>query len=227
VHNNCILVADDESDVVSLISANLRNAGFRVIQAGDGMTALKMARAEAPALVVLDVMMPGMTGFEVCKQLKGDSQTDKIAIVLLTACNDEIDRVLGFELGADDYVTTPFSPRELTLRVQSILRRHIRSSTSGSQLRVGNIAMDVERHETTVNGDAVDLTVIEFKLLRTLMERTGRVHTREHLLEQIWGYERSVESRTVDTHMRRLREKLGTAGDHIQTVRGFGYRIYG
>jgi two-component system phosphate regulon response regulator PhoB len=225
VSNNNILVADDESDVVTLISQNLRIAGFQVSNANDGTSALSKARSERPALVVLDVMMPGLTGLEVCKLLKGDPSTEGISVLLLTAKAEEIDRILGFELGADDYLTKPFSPRELVLRVQSILRRKLGTTTPDSVLKVGQIVMDVECHETSVGGKPVDLTVMEFKLLRTLMERIGRVQTRDHLLMQIWGYDRPVESRTVDTHMRRLREKLGRAGDQIQTVRGFGYRI--
>jgi two-component system phosphate regulon response regulator PhoB len=225
VSNNSILVADDESDVVDLISHNLRTAGFQVSNAVDGTSALSKARVERPALIVLDVMMPGLSGFEVCKLLKGDPSTEGISVLLLTAKAEEIDRILGFELGADDYLIKPFSPRELVLRVQSILRRKLGPETPSSILRVGDIVMDVECHRTYVSGKIVDLTVIEFKLLRTLMERVGRVQTRDHLLMQIWGYDRPVESRTVDTHMRRLREKLGTAGDQIQTVRGFGYRI--
>lgn len=225
VSNNSILVADDESDVVDLISQNLRTAGFQVLNAVDGTSALNKARMERPALIVLDVMMPGLTGFEVCKLLKGDPSTEGISVLLLTAKAEEIDRILGFELGADDYLTKPFSPRELVLRVQSILRRKLGPETPNPILQVGDIVMDVECHRTSVSGNTVDLTVIEFKLLRTLMERVGRVQTRDHLLMQIWGYDRPVESRTVDTHMRRLREKLGVAGDQIQTVRGFGYRI--
>jgi len=225
VPNTNILVADDETDVVNLISQNLRTAGFQVSNAIDGSSALSKARAERPALVVLDVMMPGLTGFEVCKQLKGDPSTEGISVLLLTAKTEEIDRILGFELGADDYLTKPFSPRELVLRVQSILRRKLGPTTTTSVLKVGEILMDIECHQTSVKGRAIDLTVIEFKLLRTLMERVGRVQTRDHLLMQIWGYDRPVESRTVDTHMRRLREKLGKSGDQIQTVRGFGYRI--
>jgi len=225
VPNTNILVADDETDVVNLISQNLRTAGFQVSNAIDGASALSKARSERPALVVLDVMMPGLTGFEVCKQLKGDPSTEGISVLLLTAKTEEIDRILGFELGADDYLTKPFSPRELVLRVQSILRRKLGPTTTTSVLKVGEILMDIECHQTSVKGRAIDLTVIEFKLLRTLMERVGRVQTRDHLLMQIWGYDRPVESRTVDTHMRRLREKLGKSGDQIQTVRGFGYRI--
>lgn len=225
VSNNSILVADDETDVVDLISQNLRTAGFQVSNAIDGTSALSKARMERPALIVLDIMMPGLTGLEVCKLLKGDPNTEGISVLLLTAKAEEIDRILGFELGADDYLTKPFSPRELVLRVQSILRRKLGPETPNPILQVGDIVMDVECHQTAVSGRAIDLTVIEFKLLRTLMERVGRVQTRDHLLMQIWGYDRPVESRTVDTHMRRLREKLGRAGDQIQTVRGFGYRI--
>jgi two-component system, OmpR family, phosphate regulon response regulator PhoB len=225
VPNNCILVADDESDVVNLISQNLRTAGFEVSNAADGTTALSMAMAEHPALVILDVMMPGLTGFEVCKLLKRDPSTEKISVLLLTAKSEEIDRILGFELGADDYLTKPFSPRELILRVQNILRRKIGATSTNAVMKVGRIVLDVECHQVLVSGRSVDLTVIEFKLLRSLMEKVGRVQTRDYLLMQIWGYDRPVESRTVDTHMRRLREKLGVASDQIRTVRGFGYRI--
>jgi two-component system phosphate regulon response regulator PhoB len=225
--NQTILIADDETDVVNMISANLRQAGFRVSSAGDGTGAINKARMENPALLVLDVMMPGLTGFEVCKTLKADPSTQHIAILLLTAKAEEIDRILGFELGADDYVTKPFSPRELVLRVQSILRRRVPDAEPANLLRAGPVTMDVERHVTMVGRRPVDLTMIEFKLLRMLMERVGRLQTREYLLQAIWGYERTVESRTVDTHMRRLREKLGKEGVRIVTVRGFGYRIAG
>src|SRR4030095_5316216 len=169
--NNNILVADDESDVVTLISQNLRTAGFQVSNAADGTSALSKARSERPALIVLDVMMPGLTGLEVCKLLKGDPSTEGISVLLLTAKAEEIDRILGFELGADDYLTKPFSTRELVLRVQSILRRKVGWDTPNAILQVGDIAMDVACHRTTVSGKAIDLTVIEFKLLRTLMER--------------------------------------------------------
>jgi two-component system phosphate regulon response regulator PhoB len=220
-----ILVADDEADVVNLITQNLRLAGFAVSSVADGSAALSKARADLPAAMILDVMMPGLNGFEICKMLKADPATQNIAVLLLTAKAEEIDRVLGFELGADDYVTKPFSPRELVLRVQNILRRKGPEPAQTALLTAGEITMDVERHVTMVSRRTLDLTVIEFKILRTLIERSGRVQTREHLLQAIWGYERPVESRTVDTHMRRLREKLGPAGELIQTVRGFGYRI--
>jgi len=222
-----ILVADDESDVLNLISASLRGAGFDVCEAVDGALALSKARSERPALLVLDIMMPKLSGLEVCKLLKQEAATQHIPIILLTARTGEIDRVLGFELGADDYVTKPFSPRELVLRVQSILRRGLVPKESRTLLQAGDIVLDLERHQTTVAGRSVDLTAIEFKLLHLLMEHAGRVQTRAHLLAEIWGYDRVVESRTVDTHMRRLRDKLGPAADCIQTVRSFGYRLDG
>lgn len=223
--NNRILVADDEADVVNLVGMNLTNAGFQISKAGDGPSALATARRELPALVVLDVMMPGMSGLEVCRTLKREAATSAIAVLLLTARAEEVDRILGFELGVDDYVTKPFSPRELVLRVKSILRRKLTPSVEPDQLASGRIAIDKERHLVTVDGQPVEPTVIEFKLLLALLERRGRVLSREDLLTRVWGLESSIETRTVDTHMRRLREKLGASGAQIQTVRGFGYRM--
>lgn len=220
-----ILVADDEADVLSLISSSLIGAGFEVCRALDGSEALLKARSDRPALIVLDVMMPNLSGLEVCKQLKRENATQHIPIILLTAKAGEIDRVLGFELGADDYVTKPFSPRELVLRVQSILRRSAPAPNNNSVLRVGEIILDRERHRVSIGSQPVDLTAIEFRLLQVLMENLGKVQSRSQLLAQIWGYDRSVETRTVDTHMRRLRDKLGPAADHIHTVRSFGYRL--
>lgn len=223
--NNRILIADDEPDVVNLVGTNLANAGFQVSKAGDGPTALAAARREMPALAVLDVMMPGMSGLDVCRTLKRETATASIAVVLLTARAEEVDRILGFELGVDDYITKPFSPRELVLRVKSILRRKLTPVAEPDQFAVGAIAIDKERHLVTVNGEPVEPTVIEFKLLLALLERCGRVLSREDLLTRVWGLENNIETRTVDTHMRRLREKLGGAGAQIQTVRGFGYRL--
>ena len=220
-----ILVADDEPDVRTLVSTNLHNAGFHVIKADDGDSALSKARSQSPALAVLDVMMPGLTGIEVCRTLKADPSTASIAIVLLSSKADEIDRILGFEFGADDYVTKPFSPRELVLRVQSILRRKGSVAEHTGFVKVGNITIDRERHLIAVCGKAVDLTAIEFKLLTVLAASTGHVHTRTDLLNRVWGFDKMIETRTVDTHVRRLREKLGVAANQIQTVRGFGYRI--
>ena len=223
--NARILVADDEPDVCAIIGTNLLNAGFHVIKADDGESALSKARSQSPALAVLDVMMPGMSGMEVCKLLKADPATAGIAIVLLTAKAEEVDRILGLEFGADDYVTKPFSPRELVLRVQSILRRKGEILESPSVVNVGHITIDRDRHIIAVCGKTVDLTVIEFKLLTVLTASKGHVHSRSDLLSRVWGFDKMIETRTVDTHVRRLREKLGPAADQIQTVRGFGYRI--
>lgn len=222
-----ILIADDEADLLSLLGTSLRSAGFDVVKSEDGPSALAAARAESPALAILDLMMPGMTGLEVCKTLKNDSNTAEIAIILLTAKNSEIDRILAFELGADDYVTKPFSPRELVLRIQAILRHRTKPGSDGSYLQAGNIRLDLERHQVFVGPHPVGLTAIEFKLLAALMERRGRVQSREALLGTVWGIDHEIELRTVDTHLRRLREKLGPAGEQIYTVRGFGYRLDG
>ncbi len=222
-----ILIADDEPDVLRLVSGNLRQAGFEVLQAGDGGEALEIARREAPALIVLDQMMPTMSGTEVCKALKHDPATRDIPIIMLTARVEEIDRVLGLELGADDYVTKPFSPREFVLRVKSVLRRSgaAPAPAPGHSLQVGKISLDPERCEVQVQKRTLELTATEFKLLMLLMQRKGRVQTREKLLEDVWGYESMIDTRTVDTHVRRLREKLRGQAGLIETVRGFGYRM--
>lgn len=220
-----ILVADDEVDVLNLVALNLQRAGFEVLKADNGEQALKMARDEAPALVVLDLMMPGLSGLEVTKQLKLSPQTAQLPIVMLTAKADEVDRIVGLELGADDYVTKPFSPRELVLRVQSVLRRIETAPAPADVLMVGGIQVDRVRHEVMIHGEALEFTATEFKLLSVLMERCGRLQSREVLLNDVWGYESVIDTRTVDTHIRRLREKLGTTADMIETVRGFGYRM--
>ena len=223
--NKKILVADDEPDVLHLVSLNLKNAGFNVIKAEDGVSALTKARETHPALIVLDLMLPEMSGLEVCKVLKKETLTAQIPIIMLTAKAEEVDRIVGLELGADDYLTKPFSPRELVLRVKSVLRRASGSAEAGDQLALGNIRIDRARYEITVGGKAIDFTATEFKLLTVLIERRGRVQSRDTLLNDVWGYESAIDTRTVDTHMRRLREKLGKAADCIETVRGFGYRI--
>jgi two-component system phosphate regulon response regulator PhoB len=226
VLNNRILVADDEADVANLVGMNLTNAGFQVLKAVDGPSALALARREAPALIVLDIMMPGMSGLDVCRTLKREVATASIGIVLLSARAEEVDRVLGFELGVDDYVTKPFSPRELVLRVKSILRRRMEVAVEGgAPISVGAITVDAEQHVVLVEGKPVEPTSVEYKLLLALMSRAGRVFGREELLARVWGLGAAIEVRTVDTHMRRLREKLGAAAAQIQTVRGFGYRI--
>lgn len=220
-----ILVADDEPDVLSLLSLNLQRAGFEVCGVGDGEAALRAAREEGPALVILDLMMPKMSGLEVARQLKASPATARIPILMLTAKADEVDRIVGLELGADDYVTKPFSPREIVLRVQSVLRRGGGVVEERDVLEVGPIQVDRIRHEVVIGGESVEFTATEFKLLTVLMERCGRLQSREVLLNDVWGYESMIDTRTVDTHIRRLREKLGGAADLIETVRGFGYRM--
>ena len=223
--NNKVLVADDEEDVLNLVGANLKAAGFVVLKAGDGAEALEKARREAPALLVLDLMLPGMSGLEVCKVLKSDAATAAMPVIMLTAKSEEVDRIVGLELGADDYMTKPFSPRELVLRVKSILRRISTEAEPANQLAAGAIQIDRARHQVQVKNKPVELTATEFKLLTLLIERRGRVQSRDKLLNEVWGYESMIDTRTVDTHVRRLREKLGPAADCIETVRGFGYRI--
>ncbi len=220
-----ILVADDEEDVLNLVSSNLKNVGYDVIEAKNGESALNAARGEAPSLIVLDLLLPGMSGLEVCKVLKGDPATSNIPIIMLTAKAEEVDRVLGLELGADDYITKPFSPRELVLRVKSVVRRSLGFADLGKILNVGKISLDRAHHEVKVRSNSLDLTPTEFKLLMILMERKGRVQSRERLLNDVWGYENLIDTRTVDTHVRRLREKLGPEAQWIETVRGFGYRV--
>ncbi|PYJ40859.1 MAG: DNA-binding response regulator [Verrucomicrobia bacterium] len=220
-----VLVVEDEEDVVEMLTRAFRRAtGFNVIAATDGATGLRRAREESPALVVLDLMLPKMPGVEVCKILKSDSLTRHIPILMLTAKAEEIDRIVGLELGADDYVSKPFSPREIVLRAQAILRRG-ETPTDAQSLVAGPITIDGVRHHVSVNGKVIHLTGLEFKLLRTLVQRRGRVQQRDRLLSDVWGYESLIDTRTVDTHVRRLREKLGKAGDAIETVRGFGYRL--
>jgi two-component system phosphate regulon response regulator PhoB len=220
-----ILIAEDEPDMLSLVSANLRNAGFEILAVEDGAAAIQVAREQTPQLLILDLMLPKLSGLEVCRALKADPTTSKMPIIMLTAKGEEIDRIVGLELGADDYVTKPFSPRELVLRVQSVLRRAIKAEKEGALLVVGDIVVDRERLQVTIGGKNVDFTATELKLLSLLMERRGRVQSRDTLLNDVWGYESVIDTRTVDTHIRRLREKLGASADCIETIRGFGYRI--
>jgi two-component system, OmpR family, phosphate regulon response regulator PhoB len=225
VSSKRILIVEDENDVVDLLTLNLRKAGgFLISKAGDGATGLTKARAEKPDFIILDLMLPKLPGLEVCKILKSEAATRHIPILMLTARAEEIDRVVGLECGADDYVTKPFSPREIVLRIKAILRRGA-TEEADDRLSAGPITIDPARHEVLVNGKRVELTSLEFKLLRTLMQRRGRVQERDRLLNEVWGYESVIDTRTVDTHVRRLREKLGRAGEVVETVRGFGYRV--
>jgi DNA-binding response OmpR family regulator len=220
-----ILVVDDEPEAVELVEFNLKQAGFDVATAADGDEALKKARAISPALVVLDLMLPEIDGLEVCKLLRRDPTTAAIPIIMLTAKTAEIDRVLGLELGADDYVTKPFSPRELVLRIRKILQRREATDTKRETLRFGDLLIDVPKHLASWRGKPIDLTATEFKLLTVLAQRTGRVQSRDALLRDVWEYDSVIDTRTVDTHMRRLRKKLGPAAKHLDTVRGVGYRF--
>ena len=220
-----ILVVDDEPEAVELVEFNLKQAGFDVASATDGAEALKKARSLQPSLVVLDLMLPEVDGMEVCKLLRHDPATATIPIIMLTAKAAEIDRVLGLELGADDYVTKPFSPRELVLRVKSLLRRGQAPEEKKDLIRVGDLQVDIPRHQVTVKGKPIELTATEFKLLTVLAQRRGRVQSREQLLKDVWEYDNLIDTRTVDTHMRRLREKLGPAAKYLDTIRGVGYRF--
>jgi two-component system phosphate regulon response regulator PhoB len=220
-----ILIVEDERDVVDLLVLHLRKAGRFIISiASDGAAGLQKARDEKPSFIILDLMLPKMPGLEVCKVLKTDPTTRHIPIMMLTAKAEEIDRIVGLEFGADDYVTKPFSPREVVLRIQAILRRG-EARHEDERLVAGAITIDPDRHKVSVAGRHITLTSIEFKLLRTLMQRRGRVQGRDRLLNDVWGYESVIDTRTVDTHVRRLREKLGKAGNAVETVRGFGYRL--
>jgi DNA-binding response OmpR family regulator len=220
-----ILVVDDEPDALELIEFNLKGAGFEVVTAVDGAAAVKKARALVPALMVLDIMLPEMDGLEVCKLLRREPATAHIPILMLTAKAAEIDRVLGLELGADDYVTKPFSPRELVLRVKGLLRRQTETPEKGERLQVGELVIDLPRHEVSVSHRKVELTATEFKLITLLAQRRGRVQSRDQLLRDVWEYDSLIDTRTVDTHMRRVREKLGKAARYLETVRGVGYRF--
>lgn len=219
-----ILVVDDEPDIVEIIQYNLEKSGFDVIVAADGPAALEKARDETPDLIVLDLMLPGLEGTDVCRILKQEERTRSIPILMLTAKSEEIDRIIGLELGADDYVVKPFSPREIALRIRNILRRRSVPETPGP-VRAGPLVIDVEGHHVSVSGSTVSLTATEFKLLAILFQRRGRVQTREELLDVVWGYDYMGYGRTVDAHIKRLREKLGEAAGMVETVRGVGYRF--
>ncbi len=222
-----VLVIEDEADIQQLLSYHFKQAGFRVDCQGSGHEGLKRAREANPDLILLDLMLPGIDGLEVCRTLKGDVKTKHIPVIMLTAKGEEVDKVVGFELGADDYLTKPFSPRELLLRVKAVLRRTQAppSSSEEKPLRFGALAIDLPRHKVFVSDKEIELTAIEFKLLRYLLETKGRVQSRDILLDKVWGYDAFVTTRTVDTHVKRLREKLGKLGDYIETVRGVGYRF--
>jgi two-component system, OmpR family, phosphate regulon response regulator PhoB len=221
-----ILIVDDEADVTELVAYHLKARGYHVETVNNPNLSIGTARTFLPDLVILDVMMPDLNGVQICRMLRVDPKLKKVPVIFLTAKAEEADRIQGLETGADDYICKPFSIKELMLRVQTILRRVTEGgSDEPKRLQAGEIVVDIERHEVFVSGQAVELTATEFKLLRLLIERRGRVQTREHLLINVWNYETEIETRTVDTHVRRLREKLGTEAEWIETIRGVGYRL--
>ena len=224
-----ILLIEDEPDLAEVLQYNLEKEGFQVELAHRGDTGLELVHREIPDLILLDLMLPGIDGLEVTRLLKRDPATTHLPIVMLTARGEEVDRIVGLELGADDYISKPFSPREVVLRVKAVLRRSQPEPETGDtgveRLELGGIELDISGHQLRVQDKEVPLTATEFRLLRLLIERAGRVQTRGQLLSDVWGYAEDIDSRTVDTHIRRLRRKLGPEADRIETVIGVGYRL--
>lgn len=220
-----ILIIEDEKELAELLSFNLEKEGYRACIARDGASGLESAKELSPDLILLDVMLPRMNGFEVCRLLKENTYTAHIPVLILTARGEEVDRVVGFEVGADDYVRKPFSIREVLLRIRAVLRRERAGEPKQELVTVGDVTIDIERHLVFVRGRTVSFTATEYKLLLVLAERAGRVQSREQLLKDVWGFSHTGDTRTVDTHITRLRTKLGDAGDRILTIRGFGYKI--
>lgn len=223
-----VLVVEDDEDIQRLLALNLRGAGFDVLRASRGYDGLELARRERPAVILLDVMLPDVSGVEVCRLIRREPALNSSAIIIVSARGEEVDRVVGFELGADDYVVKPFSVRELMLRVKALATR-VRGSNAApakeGAREIGSIRLDPERHQVWIDGEEVLLTYLEFQLLSVFMERRGRVQTRERLIDDVWGLDVEVTVRTVDTHVKRLRDKLGDARDYIETIRGVGYRF--
>jgi len=220
-----ILIVEDDKHISKLVKYNLEKAGFVCIVTPTGEGALEALNKHSVDLIILDIMLPKMDGFQVCKQVRQDGKFSAIPIIILTAKGEEVDRIVGFELGADDYVVKPFSPRELVLRVKAILKRKEVPESAGDILRAGELVIDITRHKVTVNKKEIQLTLMEFKLLTVLMQRRGKVQSRDRLLDDVWDISADVTTRTIDTHIKRLRQKLGKAGKFIETVRGLGYRF--
>jgi len=222
-----ILIIDDEPDLTDLVAFNLKARGFTVETLNNPNAGIGVARSFLPNLVILDVMMPDISGIQLCRMFRADPALKNVPIIFLTAKTEEDDRIQGLETGADDYICKPFSTKELVLRVESLLRRSSsgEQSAAGALLSAGKIVLDVTRHVVTISGKPVELTAMEFKFLHLLMSRRGRAQTREHLLVSVWNYETDIETRTIDTHVRRLREKLGGEASWIETIRGVGYRF--
>ena len=220
-----IYIVEDEPDIRETLKYNFSNEGFKVFTAPDGEEALSNIKKILPDVLILDLMLPGVSGLDICKFIRADDDIKDMSIIMLTAKGEEIDRVIGFELGADDYVTKPFSVRELILRVKVLLKKQRESLVQNKLVTFGPIRIDLDAHELKINDKEIVLTALEFKLLQHLVKRKGRVQTREQLLGDVWGYSAEVTTRTVDTHIKRLREKLGNTSDYIQTIRGVGYRF--
>ena len=222
-----ILIVEDEPAIAEVLEYNLAKEGYTVSIEYRGDTALEIIRQNPPDLVILDLMLPGLDGLELTRILKRDARTNQIPLLMLTAKGEEVDRIVGLELGADDYITKPFSPREVVLRVKAVLRRGRGSEEQKDYLEIGSIRLDVAGHRLFLDDAEIPLTATEFRLLKILLERCNRVQTRESLLTEVWRYSEDVDSRTVDTHIRRLRRKLGPEADRIETVVGVGYRLRG
>lgn len=220
-----ILIVDDEADILTLLKYNLEKAGFKVIHAKDGPDAIELAKKERPALIILDIMLPSMEGTEVCKIIKKDSGTGDIPVIMLTAKGEEVDRIIGLELGAEDYITKPFSPRELILRVKAVLKRWHGKQENMNTITAGPVFIDIDRSIVKSEGKLLKLTATEFKILLELAKSEGRVLSRDNLMDRVFGTDYYVTDRTIDTHIRRLRKKLGKAARYIETARGFGYRF--
>ena len=222
-----VLIIEDEPDIRKTIDYNLTKESFKVVQAGSIEEGEKALASNKIDVIILDLMLPDGSGLTLCRDIKSDDKTKHIPIIILTAKTEEVDRVVGFELGADDYVTKPFSVRELILRVKAILKRGPTSNNNSEddEYSFGELTLNFEAHQAYINGNEISLTALEFRLLKHLIDRKGRVQTRDQLLEDVWGYSSDVTTRTVDTHIKRLREKLGSVGNHIQTIRGVGYRF--
>jgi two-component system phosphate regulon response regulator PhoB len=220
-----ILVIEDEQDMAELVAFHLEKEGYLPLIANDGVSGLEQSQTATPDLILLDLMLPGISGIDICKVLRGSEKTAAIPIIMLTAKGEEIDRVVGFEVGADDYMVKPFNMRELLLRVRAVLRRTNSGDVAGKIIKIGLISIDSERHKVNIAGEEIFLTSTEFKLLLSLAERLGRVQSRERLLKDVWGISHIGDTRTVDTHITRLRNKLGTVGNLIRTVRGYGYKM--
>ncbi len=226
IQHRSLLLVDDDPEILTLLRAKLAKEPFELLTAVEGESALNIVRTQKPDLVVLDINLPGLSGLEVCRTLRADQDTRNIPLIILSARSDEIDRVLGLEFGADDYVTKPFNPQELILRIHSVLKRVYKGGDGPENFSRNDLTVDFLKHEVTVKGQPIQLTLTEFKLLSSLLESVGQVKTREFLLEHIWEHSEGVYSRTIDTHIQRLRTKLKSAGRYIETVRGVGYRFH-